>query len=90
MTVGRGDLCSLALAARSFSACCALTCLLQPIRSQTSPRAKTQRCPAAHGSQSTVFPAMLEDRLYCSKFGHRVFSQVKSNLRVQQIKFSLV
>lgn len=82
MTVGCGDLCNLALAARSFSACCALTCLLQPSHSQKSPRAKAQRCPAVRGSQGTVFPAALEGRFYCSMFGHRVFSQVKSNLHV--------
>lgn len=90
MAVGPGDLCSLAAAARSFSACCALTCLLQPILFQTSPRAKAQRCLAACGSQGTMFPAAPEGRFYCSKFGHGVSSQVKSNLHVQLIKFLLV
>ena len=90
VTVGHGDLCSLAPAASSFSACCALTCPLQPVLSQTSPRAKAQRRAAARESQGAVFPAALEGRFHCSKFGHGVFSQVKSNVRVQSIKFSLI
>ena len=47
MTVSHGDLCSLALAARSFSVSCALTCLLQPILSWTRPREKVQMSSCA-------------------------------------------